>query len=236
MIKNVSMKYNDALPEDIPMSKFRFPLTILLFVIMFAIGRESLAVIYKYVNEKDVPTFADDLQKVPEQYRSQAVVVSGGNDYDAYDEQEKARLAAQARTAQEQQAAAPVRAEESLSGRLVRSGVAVGLFIALLFVATHIDALREQARVLSRVRTALVVLLVAFLGFTHARDVMGLFGKVGDTVTNPVASIQEKSAARGRKAAAAYKSMDKIMDQQAQDEEARLKEIERKFDEAERGK
>lgn len=219
------------------MEKYRIvSITFLVALILLFIGREIQAVIYKYVNEKDIPTYADDMQKIPEQYRARSVIVSGGNDYDEYAEQEKARLAAEVLARQESQAAAPVRAEESLSGRLVRSGVAIGLFFALLFVATHIDALREQAQVLSRVRTALVVLLVAFLGFTHARDVRGLFGKVGDTVTNPVASIQEKSAARGRKAAAAYKSMDRIMDQQAQDEEARLREIERKFDEAERGK
>jgi hypothetical protein len=219
------------------MATFRFPFTILLFVLMLAFGRESQAVIYKYVNEKGIPTFADDMQKVPEQYRTQAIIVSGGNDYDAYAEQEKARIAAEARTRQESQAVAPAKAEEPISRRLIRSGAAVCLFIALLLVASHIDALKEQAQVLSRIRTGLILLLVLFLGIMHGRDVMGLFGKFGDTVPNPVASIQEKSADRGKKAAAAYKamnSMDKVLDQQG--EEARLKEIEKKFDDAERGK
>jgi hypothetical protein len=129
-----------------------------------------------------------------------------------------------------------MRTEETVRARLIRSGVAVGLFIALLFVATHIDAIREQAHLLSRIRTVLILLLFAFLGVTHARDVMGLFGKVGGTVVNPVSRIQEKSAERGKKAAEAYKSMDKILDQRAADEEARLREIDRKFDEAEKGK
>lgn len=218
------------------MAMFRIPLTILLFVLILVIGRDSQAVIYKYVNEKGIPTFADDMQKIPEQYRGQAVMVSGGNDYDAYAEQEKARLAAETRTRQEQQVAAPVKAEDPIIKRLIRSGIAVGMFIALLFVVSHIDALREQAQVLSRIRTTLVLLLVVFLGVTHARDVMGLFGKVGDTVSNPVASIQEKSAERGKKAAEAYKTMDRILDQRAQVEEARSQEIEKKFDEAEQGK
>jgi hypothetical protein len=217
------------------MGKSRFPLIMLLIVLILAVGRESQAVIYKFVNEKGVPTFADDMQKVPEQYRAQAVIVSGVVS-DEQAEQEKARLAAEARTRQEQQADASAKAEEPIIKRLIRSGVAVGIFIALLFVASHIDALKEQAKVLSRIRTVLAVLLVVFLGVTHARDVMGLFGKVGDTLPNPVASIQEKSAERGKKAAEAYKTMDKILDQQAQGEEALQKGIEKKVDNAERGK
>lgn len=218
------------------MAKSRFPLIIFLIVLVLAVGRESQAVIYKFVNEKGIPTFTDDMQKIPEQHRVQAVIVTGGNDYDVYTEQEKARLAAAERTRQDEQSAAPVKAEKPLSARLIRSGIALGIFIALLFVVSHIDALRERAQVLSRIRTVLVVLLVVFLGVTHARDVMGLFGRISDTLPNPVASIQEKSAEQGKKAAEAYKSMDKILNQQAQGEEARLRETERKIDDAERGK
>lgn len=216
------------------MGRFLIAVIIILAALILFIGRESQAVIYKYVNEKGVPTFADDMQKVPEQFRAQAVIVSGVVS-DEKAEQEQTRLAAEALTRQEQRAA-PARAEETISRRLIRSGVAVGLFIALLFVAYHIDALREQAQVLSRIRTGLVVFLVLFLAVNHGRDVMGVFVKVGDTVTNPVASIQEKSAERGKKAADAYKAMERVLDQRAQDEEARQKMIEKKFDEAERGK
>jgi hypothetical protein len=218
------------------MAKTRYPLTILLFVLILAVGRESQAVIYKYVNEKGVPTFADDMQKIPEQYRAQAVIASGGNDYDAYAEQEKARLAMEERTRQEQQVAAPVKTEQPLSSRLIRSGIAVGLFIALLFVTAHFDALREQVQLLFRVRAGLVVFLLLFLTVNHGRDIMGLFGKVGDVIPNPVASMQEKSAQRGKKAADTYKAMDRVLDQRAHDEEAQAREIEKKFDEAERGK
>jgi hypothetical protein len=216
--------------------KSRFPLIILLIVLILAVGSESQAVIYKYVSEQGVPTFADDMQKIPEQYRAQAVIVTGGNDFDAYAEQEKARLAAEERTRQEQRVAAPLKAEKPLSHRLIRSGIAVGLFIALLFVTAHFDALREQAQVLFRVRAGLVVFLLLFLTVNHGRDIMGLFGKVGDTLPNPVASMQERSAERGKKAADAYKAMGKVVEQGTRDEEARAREIEKKFDEAERGK
>jgi hypothetical protein len=218
------------------MAKSRFPFFILLIVLILAVGRESQAVIYKYVSEKGIPTFADDMQKIPEQYRAQAIIVTGGNDYDTYAEQEKARLAAEERTRQEQQAAAPVKTEKPLSSRLIRSGIAVCMFMALLFIAAHFDVLREKAQLLFRVRIGLAVLLLVFLAFTHVRDVMGLFGKLGDTLPNPVASMQERSAERGKKAAEAYKAMGKVLEQGAQGEEARSKEIEKKFDEAERGK
>jgi hypothetical protein len=51
-----------------------------------------------------------------------------------------------------------------------------------------------------------------------------------------VSNIQEKSAQRGKKAADTYKAMDRVLDQRAHDEEARAREFEKKFDEAERGK
>ena len=218
------------------MGKFRIGAIVLAAALILLFGRESQAVIYKYVNEKGVPTFADDMQKIPEQFRVQAVTVVGGNEYDAYGEQEKARLAAEARTQQMLQTVAPARVVEPISRRLIRSGVAVGLFIALLFVVSHIDALREKAQVLSRIRTVLAVLLLAFLTLTHARDVIGLFGTVGETVSNPVAGLQERSAERGKKAANAYKAMERVADQRVLDEAARQKEIEKKFDEAEQGK
>ena len=63
-----------------------------------------------------------------------------------------------------------------------------------------------------------------------------MFGTVGDMLPNPVSSMQEKSAERGKKAAETYKAMDRVLDQRAHDEEARAREIEKKFDEAERGK
>lgn len=218
------------------MIRLRVFLTIVLFFLIAVSSRESQAVIYKHVNEKGTPVFFDDLQKVPEQLRSQVVVVSGGNDYDAYAEQEKARLAAEARVQETFQAnTAPVKTEEPVSARLIRSGIAAGLFIALLFVVTHIDAIREQAHLLSRIRIVLALFLFAFVGFTHSRDVLSLFGTVGKTVVTPVAGIQERSAARGKKAAEAYKAMDKIMDQRTRDEEARLREINRRFEEAEKG-
>jgi len=211
------------------MTACRFPLTILLFILMLASGRESHAVIYKYVSEQGVPTFADDMQKIPEPYRAQAVIVTGGNDYDAYTEQEKARVAAAARALQEQssQTSSAVKIEEKLSARLIRSGVAVVLFAALLFVAANLHVLQEQARVLLRVRTALVLLLVAFLGYTHAGDVAGLFGNAWDTVANPLSRVQERSAERGRKAAEAQKVMNKILETGELPEEPRQKEIEK---------
>jgi hypothetical protein len=221
------------------MAKFRLPLTILLFVIMLAVSRESLAVIYRYVNEKGVPTFADDMQKIPEKLRASAVMVSGAVADDAA-EAERARLAKETVPRTEQRAAVPVQAEEPLYQRLIRSGIAVGVFIGILFVLKNIHGLHEQAQLLSRIRAVLVLLLFAFLGFTHAKDISGMFGKAGETVKNPIAQMQEDSAAKGKKAAEAYKALDRVLEdrlnERAREEEARLRETEKKFDEAERAR
>jgi len=217
------------------MAKPRFLLTILLIGLILGVGRESQATIYKYVNTKGVTTFADEMHKIPEQYRAQAVIVSG-EEVDENAEKEKARVAAEVRIRQEQAAPPVVKIEEPVSARLVRSGIAVGLFIVMMFVVANIHGLQEQAQVLLRVRATLVLLLVVFLGYTHARDVAGLFGKAGETVSNPFTGIQESSAERGRKAAKAYKAINRLAEQGAQNEEARRKEIEKKFDDAEQGK
>jgi hypothetical protein len=208
--------------------------TCVLCLLILLVGRESQAVIYKYANTNGVPTFADDMQKIPEQYRSQAFIVSGVA-VDENAEKEKARLAEETRIHQEK-TDVPVKPVERVSARLVRSGIAVGFFIAIMFVISNLHVLQEQAQVLLRVRTTLILLLIAFVVYTHARDVAGLFGIAAETVLNPISSVQEQSAARGRKAAESYRSMNNIVEQAAHNEEARQKEIEKKFDEAERGK
>jgi len=215
------------------MVRMRVLRTCVLCLFILLAGSESQAVIYKYVNANGVPTFADDMQKIPEQYRSQAVIVSGVA-VDENDEKEKARLE-ETRVRQER-TDVTARTEERISARLVRSGIAAGLFIAIMFVISNLHVLQDQAQVLLRVRTTLVLLLIAFVGYTHAGDVAGLFGKAAETVLNPITGIQEQSAARGRKAAEVYKSVNNIVEQAAHNEEARQKEIEKKFDEAERGK
>lgn len=216
------------------MTKIRVLLTIFLFSLIVVASRESLAVIYKYMNEKGAPTYTDDMQKIPEQHRAKAVMVSGVA-VDEQDEAERARSEAEERARQER-AERQVKAPEPFSARLVRSGIAFGIFLAVLFVISNIDALREQAHVLYRIRTSLVLLLLVFLGVTHAQDVAGLLGKVGETVSSPVASIQESSAERGKKAADAYRSTDSVLDQKAREEEERFRQIDRKFEAAERGR
>jgi hypothetical protein len=216
------------------MAKMRIVPAILLFALIIVAGRESQAAIYKYMNEKGVTVFTDDMQKIPEQLRASAVIVSGVV-VDEKAEEEKTRQAAEARIRREH-IAMPAQTVEPVSARLVRSGIALGIFIAVMFVISNIHGLQGHTQVLSRVRITLILLVLAFLGYTHAKDVMGLFGKVGDTVSNPIADIQDRSAERGKKAAEAYKTLEKALEQQTQDEEARQREIERKFDDAERGK
>lgn len=234
MLHILSAEILDYVPGGSLVAKIRFSIVLFLFILFLVTGRESHAVIYKYTNDKDVPVYADDMQKIPEQYRAQAVIVSGV----AVDEQadaERARKEAEELARQEQDVLQE-QADELFGTRLVRSGIAVGLFAVILFVTANLDVLKTHAQVLFRIRTALVVLLVASLGFIHARDLKDLFTMAGGPVSSPVADIRERSAQRGRKAAEAFKSMDQVLEQKTAEEEERLRQIDRKFEEAERGK
>lgn len=56
---------------------------------------------------------------------------------------------------------------------------------------------------------------------------------VGEKVVTPITGIRKKQAERGRKAAEAYKVMDRALQQKAEDE---MERIQKQFDEAEQGK
>ena len=57
----------------------RKTLTVSLFILTLGLfaAMDCAAAIYKYTDKDGLITFADDLQAVPVQYRSQAVIVSG---------------------------------------------------------------------------------------------------------------------------------------------------------------
>ena len=214
------------------MRAVKWSLVVLVFFGVLALAGDSEAVIYKYLDAKGDPVYVDDLGKVPEPVRDKAVIVTGKDEQELTDDAERARAIAARQAAMEQQATAHPGGDSFLK-RLLRSGIALGLVVAALFVMMHLDALREQADVVRKVRIALIAALVLFLGVTHAPDVMGLFRTVKDAAPTPVADIQERQAEKGRKAAEAYKNLDQAMQERVQSEADR---IQKQVDEAERGR
>ncbi len=162
------------------------------------------AAFYRYVDKNGVICFADDLQVVPEQYRSQAVIVDAESKDDTVSPANPGR--------NKPEAAAPdassVRSESGrprpLSTRLVIS-TAVGLSAFLVFaMISNLPALKENKNVLSIIRGSLIGAVLVYLIVAHVKDVKTALGITGQTVEE----AQRRSAEKGKKAAQAIKTLD----------------------------
>lgn len=167
----------------------------------------SAAAYYKYVDKEGVVCFADNLQVIPEQYRVQAVIV----ETEAKDDDIKSAGPTARKT--ETAATADVRQEgkdrRPLSTRLVISG-AVGFGAFLIFVVINSQPeFKENKKVLSLVRRALMAIVLLYLVVAHAGDVMTIFGAAGRTVEE----VQYHSEEKGKKAAQAIKSLDALFEE-----------------------
>ncbi len=212
-------------------------LAVLVFMLIIIAGRESQAVIYQYVNDQGTPTYTDDMLNIPEQYRESAVIVSGAEaDDNAESIRELERAEAAARLGAEN--GAPHKVGTPLGKKLLWSGVITAFSVILLVVLAHIDALKDHARIVKHVRSAIIASLVVYLSVTYAGDLAGLFTRAGSAVPNPVAGLQEHSAARGRKAAAAMRAMGAAMEARQPDDadSAQIEEIKKELDRTEQGR
>jgi len=204
-------------------------------------GRVQAAT-YRYIDKQGSISFADDLQVIPEEYRSKAVLIEG----ELKEDTEKASApAAQDRTGGKDLSAsapadnAPQAASniieapggESLFGkrvylRLMITGAVLLVGVAFLVAIGKIAALKQKEQVRLILRSSLIAALLLYLGIAHAGDVIALFSNVG----NKLEAVQQKSAERGRKAAEAMKKMEAIsgqLEQMQKEEEAQMKELEK---------
>lgn len=204
----------------------------LVFLGMLLAAGESQAVIYKYVDGKGDVIYVDDFIKIPEPDREKAVIVTGKDELELTDDADRERALAARRAGIDGRVPVQQKREPFLA-RLARSGAAAAAIAAILFVIMNIDALKEKQRLVRKTRIILLSVLVLFIGFTHARDLIGLFRSVGDTVPSPLADIKEKQAVRGKRAAEAYKNIDQALQEKVQQEVDRVR---MQFDEAESGR
>lgn len=181
---------------------------------------DSYAAIYKYVDKQGIVCFADDLQSVPEKYRSKAVIVEG----EAKEDPEKPQSLAinNDNKAEEQSAAnAPaetlqIRGPRPLSLRLMISA-AVSLAALLIFILlTKQAGLKENKKVHAIIRASLISLVSLYLIIAHVKDVMTIFGIAGKTVND----VQQQSAEKGKRAAQAIKTIDALFEQAQKAQEA----------------
>lgn len=170
---------------------------------------ESSAAIYRYVDKNGIPSYADDLQSVPQEFREKAVIVSG----ELKEEELRSApppeiLDSKAETVDleavgEHGASAP----SSFSRRLARSILILLAMVPLFIVLKKkIEPSREQLA--SHIRTALFGILALYLFIAHAKDVVVMAGLTGDKVEE----AKRKSGEKGRKAAEAIKALDAAME------------------------
>jgi len=215
------------------MAVVRYLLVTLLVIFVLGVGREGHAVIYKYVDEKGDILFADDLQKIPVQKRSSAVMVSGAEAAPEEAAAERAEAAAKVEEVRREQADARQRHANAFRTRLTISLSGAAAVVVVLFVMGNIDALRSHAKVRKRVRAGLIAGLAVFLLVMHVTDVIGLFRRTGGTVSGGFSGIQEQQEERGRKAGAAIKAFNKMLDQAEREQEQHL---EGQIEEAQQGR
>ena len=201
------------------MATIRHLSVLLTAVLVIGFVQEARAVIYKYVDEKGDIRFVDDLQNIPAQQRSSAVMVSGTDASPDLSDAERAEAASRREEVHREQAAARRRDDDSLRTRLIISLSGAGVVAALLFVTGNIDALRERRRVLMNIRRGLVAGFLVLVVVVHLPDLLGLFRKAGSPTPGPFSDIQAQQEERGRKAGASIKAFNQMLDQAAREEE-----------------
>lgn len=191
---------------------------LVLFVVVGSLtAQDSFAAIYKYVDKDGMINFADDLQSVPVEYRSQAVIVSG----EAKDpEVRKPESHAVPKTQAVAPAVAPapdpavMKAQPASKARekspfsirfMVSSIVAVSALFAFIILGI-IDA--DHKKSIKIVRIVILWGASVFLIYNHALDVVELFSSAGKSVMD----AQQRSEEKGKKAARAVRELNTLLE------------------------
>ncbi len=202
---------------------------LVLLCCVFAVFEKAEAVTYKYTDQNGLLCFADDLQSIPEQYRSHAVLVEGGQS------EKPATGAGVAAGGAGEQAKAPV-ASASAAAMAVKprtGGMPISIRLLITFcvlvcviimagVVSRLPKFSEDtlARISLRSGTAILVLL--YIIVAHGRDIVTVMRMAG----NAVDSVQAKSAEKGKKAAEGIKRLDAMFEELQAAEEMLKKEQE----------
>jgi len=188
------------------MKKTLVSLALLFFFGGIFLAGHADASFYKYVDKNGVVCFADNMQVIPEQYRTAAVIVQDkAADEDAKPAEPK--LVNAAETPSVAQASPVTEGPRPFTTRLLISGAVVIGAVLLFGVAGTLPRLRENKKFLSLLQGSLIGLVALYLSAAHAKDVMTLFGIAGQTVEK----VQQQSAEKGKKAGEAMKSLDALI-------------------------
>ncbi len=195
------------------MDKIRIVCLFVLAALGLLFARESCAAFYKYVNDKDVVSFADNLQSVPEKYRATAVIINDGTVDDEAKTATKpvVNKALEAPTATVANTTGKSASKEpaSFSSRLFISlGVVLSSLIIFSVISKRTD-MRENKKFLFVMRSILITLVSIYLVYAHERDVAGVFSMASHAVDD----VKHHSEEKGKKAARTIKSLDALFEQ-----------------------
>jgi hypothetical protein len=185
-----------------------FALSALLLLVLPGFGtRHAFADIYKYVNEAGETSFADNLQSVPEKYRATAVNTT------AREEQKLVKppqIQYQKYIATTQETPSEGSADKmTFTTRLLMTAGMAIVWFALLFAIKKTGEFKGREKVLPTTRIALACIFLAYLVMVHGKDVVNLFTMAG----NKIEAVQEKQAQRGKKAGAAIKALNQLVEE-----------------------
>jgi hypothetical protein len=196
-------------------------LGVLLFVITLGLlaAMDVSAAIYKYTDKDGLITFADDLQAVPVQYRSQAVIVSG-EDKEAEAKSPAGQAVPKEQTeikAGEHMPVLPSSVQTDETGgrkpfgsRVLISAIAVVSALFVFVILGILDADHKKAIKIARV--VIIWVVSVYLLYSHAGDVVHVFRSLGSNVE----SARQESEEKGKKAAKAMKALNAVIDQAGQ--------------------
>lgn len=189
------------------MKKYVISGSIFLFLFIFFAAPDTHAEIYKYIDKDGIPCFADDIQQVPEKYRAFVTII------DESSEEYKAKAAVKPEGQNEdpvvqEPAQPPVRGRRPLSFRLmISAAISAGLLLLMNFLG-KLPELKHDGRLRAITRNSLIATVSLYLIFAHGKDVLTVFGIMG----NAVEEVQQHSSEKGKKAAQAIKSLDAMFE------------------------
>ncbi len=189
---------------------------IVVLCIIFSIFIVSIgfAAIYKYTDKDDMIHFVDDLQSVPEQYRSTAKIVNGEEKAEIKKQPDQYQPSAQEEAKKTEVLSSGVseknttkKSEEtSFSRRAIISAI---IIVSALFAFVILGMLEfSNKKVIAITRIVIIWGVSVFLLYAHAGDVLAVFSTFGSKIEDTQKQAEEK----GKKAAKAVKTFDALIE------------------------
>jgi len=190
-------------------------ITVLFIVLGLSATSDCFAAIYKYIDKDGMIYFADDLQSIPVQYRAVAKIVSGEATKEEKGPTNQHQQTVQTETKKNETMSAgaqdkpfvEIAGKSSFGSRALLSAIIV---VSALFSFGILGILdRDHTKAYKIVRVVILWGVSVFLLYAHARDVVAVFGSLGNKIEN----TRHESEEKGKKAAKALNAFSTLVEQ-----------------------